>query len=160
MKRGAIAAVIAVGIAVPLLTGCGEKDEPATTGPVVAQTTTGPATAPNGGGTTTTLPSNDREIEAVVRTYLTVPNQPRVCEELITPRFLKRSYGNMAGCVASRKPSAMARSVSITSAEPRATVQAKPVGGVYGGQKLDVTVVLIDGQPKIDEISGNAKVGP
>ena len=151
---------IAFAALVPIAAGCGEKEEPPTTGPVVTQTTTGQTT------TQTTNPSDDlqverREIEQTVRTFLTVPNDRSVCEDLITPNFLKRSYGNMSGCLASRKPSAMARSVSITFPPKQPpTVQAKPTGGVYAGQKLDIEVVFIEGQAMIDKLKSNAKVGP
>jgi hypothetical protein len=143
-----------------LIAGCGEKSEPPTSGPVVTQTTTGTMTTTT--GTTTQPASDEKEIRATVTTYLVKPNDPTVCDELITPAFLKRSYGNRAGCVAARKPSALAKSVTIKPLEggTGTMVRAKPKGGVFAGQTLKVTVINIDGKWMIDKISSNAKVGP
>jgi hypothetical protein len=143
-----------------LIAGCGEKSEPPTSGPVVTQTTTGTMTTTT--GTTTQPASDEKEIRATVTTYLVKPNDPTVCDELITPAFLKRSYGNRAGCVAARKPSALAKSVTIKPLEggTGTMVSAKPKGGVFAGQTLKVTVINIDGKWMIDKISSNAKVGP
>ena len=153
--------LIAVGAAAAslLVAGCGEKSEPPTSGPVVTQTTTG-TTATTTGGTTTTAASDDQEIKATVVRFLSVPNDPKVCQELITPAFLKRSYGSKSGCVASRKPSAMAKTVAIKPAYPAGVVVATPKGGVFDGQTLKVTTINIDGQWTIDKITSNAKVGP
>jgi hypothetical protein len=143
-----------------VIAGCGEKSEPPTSGPVVTQTTTGTMTTTT--GTTTQPASDEKEIRATVTTYLVKPNDPTVCDELITPAFLKRSYGNRAGCVAARKPSALAKSVTIKPLEggTGTMVSAKPKGGVFAGQTLKVTVINIDGKWMIDKISSNAKVGP
>jgi hypothetical protein len=143
-----------------LIAGCGEKSEPPTSGPVVTQTTTGTMTTTT--GTTTQPASDEKEIRATVTTYLVKPNDPTVCDELITPAFLKRAYGNRAGCVAARKPSALANSVTIKPLEggTGTMVSAKPKGGVFAGQTLKVTVINIDGKWMIDKISSNAKVGP
>ena len=113
-------------------------------------------------GTTTQPASDEKEIRATVTTYLVKPNDPTVCDDLITPAFLKRSYGNRAGCVAARKPSALAKSVTIKPLEEGTgtMVSAKPKGGVFAGQTLKVTVINIDGKWMIDKISSNAKVGP
>jgi hypothetical protein len=156
-----IAAVAAV--AAPFLAaGCGEKSEPPTSGPVVTQTTTGgSATATTGG--TTTQPANDQKlIAAAVTDYLTKPNDPSVCDELITPAFLKRSYGSRSGCVAARKPSALAKSVTVKPAQggSATVVTAKPKGGVFAGQTLKISVINLDGQWTIDKITSDAKVGP
>jgi len=154
----AAAAVIATGL---LVAGCGEKSEPPTSGPVVTQTTTSSTTTTTGG--TTTQPANDQAlIAAAVTDFLTKPNDPSVCDKLITPAFLKRSYGSKQGCVAARKPSALAKSVKITPASGGSAtiVTAKPKGGVFDGQTLKVTVINLDGQWTIDKITSNAKVGP
>ena len=64
--------------------------------------------------------------------------------------------------MAARKPSALAKSVTIEPLEggTGTMVSAKPKGGVFAGQTLKVTVINLDGQWMIDKISSNAKVGP
>ena len=144
-----------------LVAGCGEKSEPPTSGPVVTETTTG-STATTTTGTTTQPVSDQKQIAATVTDFLTKPDDPSVCEDLITPEFLKRSYGSKQGCVAARKPSALAKSVTIKPAQggTATVVTAKPKGGVFGGQTLKITVINLDGQWTIDKITSNAKVGP
>jgi hypothetical protein len=154
--------VAAVLVAIPALAaaGCGEKEEPPTTGPVVAQTTTGPGTT--NGGSQGQQATDQEEIKATVVDYLTKPNAPGACTKLVTPQFVKRSYGDEKGCEAARKPSAMAKAVTITpiNAGAGTMVTAKPRGGVFGGETLKVTLINLDGQWTIDRISSNAKVGP
>jgi hypothetical protein len=163
--RRTTTALLAAGLAVPLLAGCGEKEEPPTTGPVVAQTTTGSVTTPNGGqnGGNGGQPATDEEkIKATVAAYLTRADAPGACTKLVTPQFVKRSYGNVKGCEAARKPSAMAKAVAFEPVDigTSTTVAAMPHGGVFGGEKIEVTLINLDGQWTIDRISSNAKVGP
>jgi hypothetical protein len=155
-----IAVTGSIALAAPLLVaGCGEKSEPPTSGPVVTQTTGSTATTTDA-TTGSTAATDDKEIEATVVSFLTVPNDPKVCHDLITPAFLKRSYGNTAGCVASRKPSAMAKDVAVKPAYPAGVVAARPKGGVFDGQTLKVTTINIDGKWTIDKITSNTPVGP
>ena len=126
----------------------------------MTQTTTGSTATTTG---TTTQPVNDQKlIAATVTDFLTKPNDPSVCDDLITPAFLKRSYGSKQGCVAARKPSALAKSVTIKPASggSATVVTAKPKGGVFDGQTLKVTVINLDGQWTIDKITSNTPVGP
>lgn len=150
----------------PLLAGCGEKEEPATTGPVVAQPTPGPTTNPSGGGNGNGgQPATDEElIRATVTDFLTKPNDPGVCEELITEDFLKQAYGDRKNCVAARKPAALADQATVLGRKPgpggSVVVSVNAQGGIYAGQTLKVTVVEAGNAWKIDKISGDAKVGP
>jgi hypothetical protein len=157
-----ISILIPAALAAATLAACGEKDEPATTGPVVPETTTEATTT--GGTTTTDQPGNDKlAISGVVTEFLTKANSPDACTKLVTPAFVRRSYGSVKGCKAARKPSAMATNVTIEPAHSGArgtVVKAKPKGGVFGGETLSVTVINLDGQWTIDRITSNVKVGP
>lgn len=152
-------AALALALLAVAIAACGEKEEPATTGPVVPDTTTSETTT---GGTTTTQPGNDQAaITAVVTDFLTKADAPGACTKLVTPAFVKRSYGSEKGCEASRKPSAMAKRVTIKPAGGNGTVvTAKPQGGVFGGETLEVTLINLDGRWTIDRITSNVKVGP
>jgi hypothetical protein len=155
-----IPAVALAMLAATTLAACGEKEEPATTGPVVPETTSSVTTT---GGTTTTQPANDRAaIDAVVTDFLTKVDAPGACTELVTPAFVRRSYGSEKGCKAARKPSAMARSVTIKPATGgnADVVTARPMGGVFGGETLKVTLINLDGRWTINRITSNVKVGP
>ena len=86
-----------------------------------------------------------------------------ICSEGFTAKFLKQAYGGRPGCVASRKPSALARRVDIVSASDRgerSTVVVKPTGGVYGGDRLTVALVKQGDRWLIDSLKSDAPVGP
>lgn len=160
MNAKRIATLLAAALATAVLAACGEKEEPATTGPVVPETTTGQTTT----GQTTTPQGNDQAaVNQVVTTFLTRADAPDACTKLVTPGFVRRSYGTRQGCEAARKPAAMAKSVTIRpagSADGGTVVTAKPKGGVFGGETLEVTLINLDGQWTIDRITSNVKVGP
>lgn len=151
-----------------LLGGCGEKPEPPTTGPVVTQTTTGTGTGSTasttaGGGSGSGPVTDEEKIKTTVIDYLVKPNAPAVCDELITTAFLKRAYGNRSGCVAARKPSALANGVIVQQGPVKNStviVTAKPQGGVFNGETLKVTLVRVGNSWRIDRIRSNARVGP
>jgi hypothetical protein len=117
--------------------GCGEKQEPATTGPVVTQSTT--AT------TTTTTPTTTGSPSATVTQFLTAADAERVCDELLTPAFVRKEYKGRKGCIAARKPSDLAdrnpKLVVTKRTDSAAIVVAKPRGGRYDGRTLQVTVL-------------------
>lgn len=141
------------------LAACGEKEEPATTGALVTtQSTTG--------STTTTTPYKTiLQPMAVANLFLT--GKPAgsidICSEGMTPQFLRKSYGGRPGCLASRRPNALATASMLGNASARAgrwAIPARPKGGTYDGDKLTITVVKTDGAWKIDGLRSNAPVGP
>ena len=163
MKQRTAAIALVTALLALLAAGCGEKDEPPTTGPVVAGTT-GSTTSPTMTNETTNgQQATDEElIQATVASFLTRADAPGACTKLVTPQFVKRSYGDVNGCEAARKPSAMAKAVAIEpiDVDMGTMVTAKPKGGVFDGESLKVTLINLDGQWTIDKISSNAKVGP
>lgn len=157
------AAVLALGA----LAGCGEKDEPATTGPVVttdatttAQTTTGQTTTveEEGGGAAPTSAG------AAAQAFLSSPDAELVCDEVLTPEFLRTAYGDRAGCIAARKPASLADPGSKLEVGPESNagtrVDAEPTGGLYDGDKLQITVVSEGPAYLIADVKSNAPVGP
>ena len=149
---------LAASLALVLLTGCGEKQEPATTGPVVGQTTTTTTSTANGGGNPK-APALQARI--VVRQFLQSPSAGSICATQLTPGFLRRTYGNRQQCIAKRKPASLARSVTISNVVggkvPKA--QARPIGGAYDGETLNFTMRFSGSNLQIDRLSSNAKGG-
>lgn len=140
--RALPALALAAAALIVALAGCGEKDEPATTGPVVPQ-----STSPIDGSTTTTTQTRTDEeyAQAAARAFLSSPFAGEVCDEGITAELLKRDYGNRDGCISARRRQTLAKSVTVRSVQVRgntATVSARASGGQYGnGEVVRLTVV-------------------
>lgn len=162
-----VAALATAATSLVLLAGCGEKGEPATTGPVVTETTT--TTSPN--TTTSTTPGGNKgtkpapqRVKASVKAFLISSNAAAVCDRTLTARFLRRAYGDRKGCIAARKPPTLADSAQVTDVSvfgaSKSTAKAKAKGGIYAGQRLDVTLILMGATWRIDQVGSNVKVGP
>lgn len=156
----------AVAMSLLLLAGCGEKDEPATTGPVVAQSTT-----PSGATTSTTTSTDgggvteEQRAAAAARAFLTSTDAAAVCDTGITAELLKSAYGDRTGCLAARKPQSLAKTADLGPVQlsgGSATLSAKAAGGVYGnGEKLKLTLVRDgSGAWRVSKAASNAPVGP
>lgn len=155
--RRASAAIAGVIFALAVLAGCGEKDEPETTGPVVtAETST---TASTTTGTTTTEQQQPASAADAVEAFLVSADSELVCDEVITPKFLRVSYGDRAGCIAARKPATLATSAGIAPSNGN-VVTAEPKGGIYDGEKLTFTTVAAAGGFAIESVKSNVPVGP
>ncbi len=123
--------------------GCGEKEEPATTGPVVTQSTT------------TTPIAVARTPSTTVKQFLTSPDAQMVCSELLTPSFVRKQYKGTKGCIAARKPSDLADRnprLIVKRKGATATVVAKPRGGRYDGKTLQLTVLQQGNAFRIDAL--------
>ena len=125
-----ITAIVLVAALLALLgAGCGEKDEPPTTGPVVAETTTGSTTSP----TTTNDTTNGRQatdeelIRATVADFLssrTTPASATSCHGEVPRGLLRRRQGCIAR--ASREPSADRRRSSHRKPVPATWPRSSP----------------------------------
>jgi hypothetical protein len=131
-RHASALAALVLGLA---FAGCGEKSEPATTGPVVQTDTT-----------TTIQPGTGDEdlVRAAASNFFIVPG-PSVCDKGITPKLLKAEYGGRNGCIADRKPAKVATNADlgpVRLGNGTATLPADVKGGAYGkGQKVTLTVV-------------------
>lgn len=162
MRRLA-ASLAAAALGLVALAGCGEKDEPETTGPVVtAEATTSTATA----STTTAKPAESKPTSAprAAQAFLSSPEAEAVCDDVLTPSFLRRAYGDRAGCLAARRPATLAAPSSMLEVGPSGSagtrVDAEPRGGVYDGQRLRIIVVQAGDAFLVDSVDSNVPVGP
>jgi hypothetical protein len=169
-RRSILVALLAA--AALFFAGCGEKEEPATTGPVVPETD---ATSTATGSTTETTEATDstgsaspasvtRSAPVAVQAFLSSPDAEVVCDEVITPALLKTAYGDRAGCIAARKPDTLADPDSRLEVGPESgsgtRVDAQPAGGLYDGEKLTFTVVQDGDAYRIDALKSDVPVGP
>jgi hypothetical protein len=81
----------------------------------------------------------------------------------VTEHFVHAAYGNTGGCIRAQNRGAVAKSLGSYTQETNgntATVKVRPVGGIYDGEKLTVSLVKEDGSWKVDGLKSNAPVGP
>ncbi len=169
-RLAALAAVVAVA---PALSACGGDDAPEqTTAPAQtgASTSTSETSATDPGETPEAKtsgggPADDEN--AIVATLEAVlsGNDPAVaCGDSVTERFLRRSYGDAAGCVAAQKNAKPASDAGVTQVvvlpDSVAQALARPKGGIYAGQKLRAELVLDDDAWRLDSLRSNVPVGP
>lgn len=149
-------------VALLALAGCGEKDEPETTGPVVPATTSTTSVDEDLTGLGDDPASDIQRIRLVIEGFLT-SGEPVVCEQYLTSDLIKRAYGDLKGCEAAQSPQSAARSVEITNGRIQAstaTATAIPDGGASNGDKLEVGLVAEGSSWLIDSLESNVPVGP
>lgn len=169
----ALATVVAAGVA---FAGCGQKDEPDTDGPVVPITTTTTSTtggqdggpsqggSDGSGGQPGKKPvSDEKAVQDAIEKFLTSPNADFVCQDLLTPQFLRRAYGNVAGCTRARKPATLAVSAQISGLRvqgSKAEANAKPNGGINNDERLTFRLERSGANWLISTVRSNVRVGP
>ncbi len=183
MSRSTLA-ILAV-LAAALLAGCGGEDE---TTPAATTLSTTDATTTTAEATTTdeseaTVPPDDsagtpeeaddpgsdrpRAIEDVVAAVLTGSEQAAtICDDLVTPEYVKNSYGDREGCIAAQDPGSLAESVQISDVQESgdsATAVARPTGGPYDGVDVEVKLVPatdLDDAWLVDSLFADVPAGP
>ncbi len=175
--RGRVAAVAAALVLAPGLSACGDDDEPTqTTAPAetgveetATSTTEASSTGENGGqpddgGSSSEPVDNETEIMKTLEAVLAGSDPAAACNELMTERFLRRSYGDAAGCEAALRSAQPAKDAGVEDIvvhpESVAQASARPTGGIYDRQKLRAELVLDDETWKLDSLRSNVPVGP
>jgi hypothetical protein len=154
MARWIAAAVAIVAIAGGV--GCGGSDETTT------QSTTGAVSGDNEHPASPESGSDDQQIRATVEKLLTSTDPGQVCKALVTPNYVKSSFGSLKGCEQAAVPGSAARSAKVSGIEIRpggASAKAVPKGGPSGGEELTVTLAFVRTW-KVDGLRSNAPVGP
>jgi hypothetical protein len=187
--RALIASLAVAGALVAA--GCGDEDDSATTATDAEATTapvgeetavTGQNLPPDQDITTTpeqtTVPEegageigpersatdDEAAIKETLGTVLLMSGDPaQICEELVTRRYVQRSYGSAAGCRAGQDEQSAPEVVTFEGFEigaSRARGVVRFQGGVYDGEKGDVELVLEDGRWKLDSLRVDVPPGP
>jgi hypothetical protein len=120
-------------------------------------TTTGPTVAAK-------APTRPATPGAAAKLLLLSSNPRTGCSsDVVTSRYLKVAYGGRSGCVEALTPGSAARSLGSIQSDvhgDKATVTAHPVGGIYDGEKITVSLIGADAGWRVDGIKSNAPVGP
>jgi hypothetical protein len=168
-------ALLAVGLLVAalVLPACGAKESEPPGDPATTAETAGSAPdASSGEGEgrdevprASSAPSDEELVEAAVLTVLAGRDARSVCGEAMTESFLRTAYGDRGGCIAARDPETLAdrRTTGVRAVEvdgQRATAIARPQGGTYDGERLDVGLRRAEGGWRVDRLSADIPVGP
>ncbi|MDQ2676430.1 MAG: hypothetical protein M3Y34_06445 [Actinomycetota bacterium] len=168
-RMGALAAAIAL---ISGLAACGEGEPAQTTAAAetgaseTGETTTAtePGAMPDGGEEGGDPAADEAAIVATIEAVLAGKNPAKACGESVTERFLRRSYGDAAGCEAAQAGARPAADAGVTQVviTPQSVAQAlaRPKGGIYDGQKLRAELVLEEDVWKLDSLRSNVPVGP
>ncbi len=168
MCLGKFTALVALVALLLGLSACGSGDEsPQTTAPAVTGAGETDAEKAPGIDSPENEPSTDPvdDETAIAKTLQKVlSGDQAACGELVTERFLRRSFGDQSGCEAAQKSTPPAKNAGVSQVviEPDSVAQAlaKPEGGIYDGQRLRAELVLDDGTWKLDTLRSNVPVGP
>ena len=136
------------------LAGCGGDDEP--DGGAAG-------TTPTGAETSAPTPSDEDKIRATLEGVLASGEPALACDRLVTPRYVRDNYGDVAGCRQSQGPGAAAKRIKIIEIQvtgDEATAVALPTGGPSSGVRLRATLVREGRDWKLDRLSSNAPPGP
>jgi hypothetical protein len=172
--------LLSLGVAA-LLAGCGGDDDSAAptvtvSGPTAASTTTADeSTAPvapdDSAGTPEAAddPGADRPraVEDVVAAVLTGSEKPEtICDDLVTPDYVRTAYGDREGCIAAQDPGSLAESVQVSDVQESgdtANAVATPVGGPYDGVDVEVSLVAatdLEDAWLVDSLFADVPAGP
>jgi len=154
-----------------LVSGCGDGDgaEDATVPAVTAGTTdpaeaTAPGTAVPEDEPASDPKSDEDQIKRTLEQVITGNDPDLVCGELVTERYLRRSYGDVSGCVSAQAQVRTAKRMKLHQVVvlPDSIAQAviRPTGGIYDGNTLRAELVLDAGTWKVDSLRSNVPVGP
>ena len=142
--------------------GCGGGDDTTTSTPTTTGASTSTNTTDQAGGKSK-APSDEQQIRNTVEELLTSTDPKQVCEALVTPNYVKDSFGSLKGCERAAVPGSAARSVKVSGIEVMpggGTAKAVPKGGPSDGETLTVTLSFASGGWKVDRLRSNAPVGP
>jgi hypothetical protein len=103
-------------------------------------------------------------IVATLEAVLADDDAKKACGAAVTERFLRRAWGDAAGCEAAFASAKPANDAGVTQVviNPESVAQAlaRPQGGIYDGQKLRAELVLDEAEWKLDSLRSNVPVGP
>jgi len=137
------------------LAGCGGDDK--------SDGGTGGTTPTTAVETSAPMPSDKDKVRATLEGVLASGDPALACERLVTPRYVRDSYGDAAGCRQSQGPGAAAtriRIIEIRVNGDTATAVALPTGGPSSGVRLNATLIREGRDWKLDGLRSNEPPGP
>jgi hypothetical protein len=171
----ALVAALAATLAAAAIAGCGgggsESSSTSTSASVSTTSTSSTHTTATDSTTTSTGPTvtvkgaNHPSTPGAAVKLLLLSSNPRTgCSgNLVTSHYLHAAYGGRAGCVKAVTPRSAAKSLGRGTGDivgDKAFITVHPVGGIYDGEKITVSLVRSDGGWQVDGIKSNAPVGP
>lgn len=169
-RRASLLAASALG-ALALLAGCGGDSSTTVTGSAATTSSTvpqitetsAPGAAASSAGSGEPAESDPQQVSDAIHAVLSSADSRAVCATVITPTALRSFYGSRTACLNSRAQPTLADSVQISGLQVdggTATAKAKPKGGLYDGETVEVTAVRGADGWRIDGLDAKVPVGP
>jgi hypothetical protein len=168
----ALVAALATALLTAAFSGCGGGGSESSTSTSASVSTTRSASAqtPSTRSTTTSTTATVKEANhpptptAAVRLLLLSSTPQTGCSsDVVTQHYLRAAYGGRGACLKAVSSKNAAKSLGavgtrITGGTVIQTVH--PVGGIYGGEKIAVSLIKNGAGWQVDGIKSNAPVGP
>lgn len=107
--------------------------------------------------------SDEEKIRLVIEAFFTSNDPLEVCEQAVTDRFLRNSYGDLAGCQTAQGQGGAADDVEIenlTVTGDDGGAIAMPRGGPADGETITVALRREGSAWRISELTSDVPVGP
>jgi hypothetical protein len=166
----AVVAALAATLVAAAIAGCGGGGSSTSTSASVSttpttstHTTPTTSTATSTGGGSGGAGHGQTPQQAVNGVLTKVGPDNCVAGGNVTEHYIHAAYGDTGGCIRAQNKGAAAKSLDSYSQKitgNTGTVEVRPVGGIYDGEKITVLLVKEDGGWKVDALKSNAPVGP
>jgi hypothetical protein len=165
-------AALATALLTAAFAGCGGggSESSTSTSASVSTTRSTSAQTPSTSRTTISTTATVKEANhpptptAAVRLLLLSPTPQTACSsDVVTQHYLRAAYGGRGAClkaVSSKNAAKSLGAVGTRITDVTAMVTVHPVGGIYDGEKITVSLIKNGAGWQVDGIKSNAPVGP
>ncbi len=165
----ALVAALATALLTAAFAGCGGGSSTSTSASVSTTRSTSTQTPPTSSTTISTTATvkeaNHPPTPAAAVRLLLLSSTPQTgcSSDVVTQHYLRAAYGGRGACLKAVSSKNAAKSLgavgtSITGGTAMVTVH--PVGGIYDGEKITVSLIKNGAAWQVDGIKSNAPVGP
>jgi hypothetical protein len=168
----ALVAALATALLTAAFSGCGGGGSESSTSTSASVSTTRSASAqtPSTRSTTTSTTATVKEANhpptptAAVRLLLLSSTPQTGCSsDVVTQHYLRAAYGGRGAClkaVSSKNAAKSLAAVGTRIIDGTVMVTVHPIGGIYDGEKITVSLIKNGAGWQVDGIKSNAPVGP
>lgn len=162
-------AALATALLTAAFAGCGGGSSTSTSASVSTTRSTSTQTPPTSSTTISTTATvkeaNHPPTPAAAVRLLLLSSTPQTgcSSDVVTQHYLRAAYGGRGAClkaVSSKNAAKSLGAVGTRITDGTAIVTVDPVGGIYDGEKITVSLIKNGAAWQVDGIKSNAPVGP